>query len=270
MIRKRIIQLATALSFLIAGIQPALAGAVSSHGQPALPETAGVYSVPGHSKLKLRVFVHNARSSHGSHHGGGPSVPNLTCGLTDPDSSTADGVTGWKLPAGTWTYRLNTGSAPSLIGAGGMASAAANAFSAWSNTSVGSSVSFVRGANTGTSRASLDGQNIISWGRTSGSALAVTYTWYNTSTGVVSEEDTIFNSKFSWEWTDQSVHSGCAYQGYYDAQDILTHELGHWMGLDDNYDASFTDNTMYGYGSPTEFKKDTLATGDISAVNTLY
>lgn len=261
--------IATVLAFLLASLQPAVAGAVSPHdNQSSLPEQAGIYNVPGHSKLKLRVFVHNAKGNPAKP-GGSTPTPTLTCGLADTNSSTPDGLTGWKLPSGTWTYHLNTGSAPSLVGASGMASAASNAFNAWSATAVGGSgnVNFFKGSNTNTNRANYDGQNIISWGRTSGSALAVTYTWYNTSTHVVAEEDTIFNSKFSWAWSNQE---NCAYQGYYDAQNILTHELGHWMGLDDKYDSSFINNTMYGYGSPTEVKKNTLATGDIAAVDLLY
>lgn len=194
----------------------------------------------------------------------------LTCGLTDPDSTATDGLTGWRLPTGTWTYRLNTSSVPSSVGSSDMATLTANAFNAWSATDVGTKVTFANGGTTSKNRASFDGQNIISWGKTSRSALAVTYTWYYTATGQVAQVDTIFNNRFAWEWSNQSVNSNCAYQNYYDAQNILTHELGHWMGLNDNYVASYLDNTMYGYGSPTEVKKNTLATGDTAAVNTLY
>ena len=57
----------------------------------------------------------------------------------------------------------------------------------------------------------------------------------------------------------------------YDAQEILTHELGHWMGLGDMYDAANYQNaTMYGYGSKAEVKKDTLSTGDISGIGVIY
>lgn len=259
--KKLLLLVTSAFSLLMVAV-PLTAGAQQP---PTLPETAGTYKVPGHSKLALRVIVHYAHTN--PNKPGPPSAPVLTCGLTDTNSSTVDGLAGWHLASGSWTYHLNTASAPSLIGGTGLTTLAANAFGAWSSTDVGSSVNFVRGSNTSTTRAQFDGQNIISWGRTSGSALAVTYTWYNTSNGQVAENDTIFNSNFAWEWSSQS---GCAYQNYYDAQDILTHELGHWMGLDDNYAGSFSNNTMYGYGSPTEVKKDTLAQGDISAVNSLY
>ena len=51
---------------------------------------------------------------------------------------------------------------------------------------------------------------------------------------------------------------------------LLTHELGHSMGLNDEYDTTYVDNTMFGYGSMTETKKDTLTTGDIIGVKSLY
>ena len=48
------------------------------------------------------------------------------------------------------------------------------------------------------------------------------------------------------------------------------HELGHTFGLNDMYDASYADHTMYGYGSRGETKKNTLTAGDAASVNALY
>ena len=76
--------------------------------------------------------------------------------------------------------------------------------------------------------------------------------------------------KFNWAWSDQTTNSNCAYSGIYDAQNILTHETGHWMGLDDTYTDEFTNNTMYGYGNTGEVKKDTLSSGDVNGVNSIY
>lgn len=259
------------ISYLFAGFALLLtilfsAGSVRADGppnNPGLPESPGTYSVPDRPDLRVKVFVHSPNPAKP-----GPSpTPSLTCNLADPDSATVDGTTGWYIPTGQWIYHLNPSTAPSLIGATNAANLTSNAFSTWSATNVGHKVSFVAGSNTPTNKAALDGQNIIAWGRTQGSALAVTYTWYNQSTGEVAENDTIFNSRFAWEWSSQA---NCAYSGYYDAQDILTHELGHWMGLDDNYASAYVNNTMYGYGSTTEVKKDTLATGDLTAVNSIY
>lgn len=260
----------TSILFSAAVFVPAIASAVpNKHAD--LPTEAGTYTVPGHSNLRLRVSVYHARG--GNKPSPSPAPETLVCGLQDPASSTADNVTGWHLPAGDWTYRLNPGSVPSTVTSSEFVQLSSNAFGAWNSaTDVDNSVNFVRGANTSVNRSQLDGQNVITWGRTSGTALATTYTWYYTSSHEVAEVDTIINQKFAWNWADQSdsAKTGCAYDNYYDTQNILTHELGHWLGLDDDYDNTYTENTMYGYGSKTEIKKNTPAAGDIATVNSLY
>ncbi|MFH1866982.1 MAG: matrixin family metalloprotease [Patescibacteria group bacterium] len=252
-----------------------------------LPEQAGVYDVPGNPHLKLRVFVHPAKNQNHEKQdnkakpaGKGkpaPPPPTETCSPTntaDPDSSAVVNGAGWSLPS-TWVYRLNLGSVPSSVGSGNLATITDSSYNAWLNAApnVSAAVSITRGSDTGTNRARLDGQNIITWGRTSGSALATSYVWYYTATGIAAEVDTIMNKKFSWKWSDPATWpSGqtCAYQGVYDAQDILTHELGHTMGLADEYESAYQHNTMYGYGSTGETKKNTLTTGDKVGVENLY
>jgi hypothetical protein len=246
----------------------------------SLPETEGTYDVAGHPNLKLRVHVyrdHNEKNAARSQAKPGQTVPNLVCTSTaamDPDSTAVTSPTGWKLPSGTWTYQLNLGSVPATVGAGNLATIAANSYSAWTSASgdLSSVVTFARGSDTTTARAQRDGKNIVTWGAASG-ALAIAYTWYDQSTGVAIEVDTIFAKNVTWYWSDPStwpLGQACAYSGVYDAQNILTHELGHTIGLDDHYDASYINNTMYGYGSKGEVKKDTPSTGDVSGVNALY
>ncbi len=224
-----------------------------------IPEKNGVYNVPGRPDLKVRVFVHNPRPE--------PTAsPVVSC--TDPDSSAVVPPAGWHLPS-SWTYNLNISSAPSSVGAANFPTIASNAYATWANAVPGK-VSFSRGADTTVSRRALDGKNIITWGATSGSALAVTYSWYYTTTKEAAEIDTIFNKKFAWSWTNPSQYACSQSANTYDAQNILTHELGHTMGLDDVYDASYVDNTMYGYGLKGEIKKDTLTTGDKNGLLTIY
>lgn len=238
---------------------PVLAQAPNDNSQ--IPEKNGDYQDPGHPGIRVRVFVHEPKERLGS-----AQSSILICSQPDPDSSAVIPSAGWHLPS-TWTYRVNTSSAPLTVGASQLSTIANSSFNAWSLAILGK-VAFTRGANTRTDRKGLDGQNIVAWGRTSGSALAVTYTWYYPSSGLVAEVDTIMNKKFPWSWSGNN--GGCANSGSYDAQDILTHELGHWMGLDDTYDTAFTDNTMFGYGSKGEIKKDTLTTGDITGVQNIY
>jgi len=229
---------------------------VRNEGSVDIPEVDGTYDVPGHGNMKVRVFVHNPKQVQSSA---------LVC--SDPNSSTVDNSTGWHLPS-NWIYQLNTSSVPSAVGSSNLPIIAGNAFNQWSSA-VSSHVSFTRGADTTTDKKGLDGRNIVAWGRTSGRALAVTYTWYYTATHQVAEVDTIFNKRFNWSWTNYSANV-CGVSNTYDAQDILTHELGHWMGLDDHYTSAYVDNTMYGYGATGEVKKDTLTSGDVAGVQLVY
>ncbi len=233
--------------------------AVSAQSSNAnIPDRDGDFPDPDHPGIRVRVFVHNPKDARGS-----SDLTPATCS-PDNDSATVDGVTGWKLPSTNWNYRVNSASAPSGVG-GNAVTITNNAFAAWTGalSPASSKPTFSYAGPTSVNKNVYDGQNIVAWGHTSGSALAVTYTRYNQSTGVVVDVDTIFNSKFAWTWNTCSASA-------YDAQDILTHELGHWMGLDDNYAASFADNTMYGYGAKAENKKDTPATGDKNALLTIY
>lgn len=222
-----------------------------------IPDANGTYNVPGHPNLKVRVFVHNPKTKSQS----------TTCSLSDPGSGPVVNPTGWHLP-GSFTYNLNVSSAPLGVVRTNFASFAGQAFSTW-QSAVNSKVTFTQGLDTSVNRKGLDGKNIVAWGSAPGSALAITYTWYNTQTNQVVESDTIMNKKFSWSWMAYST-TVCPNSSAYDAQDILTHELGHWMGLDDEYTSSFSYNTMYGYGSKGEIFKDTLTTGDVTGVNNIY
>lgn len=228
-----------------------------------IPEKNGDYPDPEHPGLRVRVFVHEPKLSK-------PSLfksVSLVCPIEDPDSAAVVTPAGWKLPA-NWTYTLNTSGVPSSVGAKNLATIANNAFTGWTNAAGGKVTITKTPFNTTVNRAKLDGQNIIAWGKTSSNALAVTYTWYYPSTGLSAEEDTIFNKSYPWFWN--ASNTACTDSNSYDAQDILTHELGHWMGLNDIYTADYVNNTMYGYGSMGEVKKDTLTTGDIQGVQAIY
>jgi hypothetical protein len=55
-----------------------------------------------------------------------------------------------------------------------------------------------------------------------------------------------------------------------DLQNIATHEIGHGAGLDDIYDSSCSEVTMYGYSNYGETKKRTLEPPDITGIQELY
>lgn len=248
-----------------ASLSSVLAKNTDDSDDQILPEQPGIYDVPGRPDLKLKVFVHNPKDKQNARPS--PVVPPV-CNLQDPDSTVTIGSAGWHLADGTTVYTLNSGSVPSAVGTNNLATMATDAFNRWAGAT-GNKVVFSRDvSNTTVAKAALDGKNIITWGRASGTALAITYTWYDRNTGVASEVDTIMNNKFSWSWA--APGSICVNANTYDAQDILTHELGHWMGLNDYYAADYQNATMYGYGSKAEIKKDTLSTGDVNGITAIY
>lgn len=241
---------------------PVYAGELSRRDERSdIPERNGDYPEPKYPGIRVRVIVHEPKNA-------GTKLP-LTPACTDNDSSAVVNAAGWKLPSGSWTYQLNTGSVPSSVGSSKLPAIAANSFAVWANAQ--SSITFVRGADTSITRSKYDQKNIITWGTTSGSStLGVTYIRYNSLTKYVVDVDTILNRRVKWSWTDPAISVCSASLNTYDAQDVLTHELGHWMGLDDEYNASYADNTMFGYASTAEIKKDTLTSGDINGILNIY
>lgn len=230
--------------------------AAPNNSNSAIPEKSGLYNEPGHPGIKVRVFVHGPKPT---------TLQALVCDLSDPDSSAVIPATGWHLPANV-SYNLNPSSVPGSVGSGNLATIVSNGFNDWSSAA-GGQVAFTRGSDTTVAKSAYDGKNVIAWGRTSGNALGVTYVRYNTATGVVVDVDTIINKRFNWSWSNSSV---CANTTTYDAENIMNHELGHWMGLDDVYTDEFVHNTMYGYGAKGEVKKNTLTTGDIAGIQAIY
>jgi hypothetical protein len=73
----------------------------------------------------------------------------------------------------------------------------------------------------------LDGCNTIVLGDypTSG-VIAVTIIWYNRASKAIVEFDMVLDTSFTW---------GNGEQGKMDLQNIVTHELGHGLGLNDVY-----------------------------------
>lgn len=236
---------------------------------PDLPEQAGVYAVPGHPELKLHVLPHPARGSRPARPTPTPTpAPTLNCGLSDPESNETSSLAGWFLPT-EYKYYLNAASVPASVGGQNLGMIAENGFDQWTGA-INGKIKIVYVGTTTQTRARLDGQNIITWGRAGSGILGVTYIW--TYDGQVAETDTIMNNIYRWSWADPAKwgKAVCAYPQSYDAQNILTHELGHWFGVDDDYDTPRENNTMYGIGEVMETKKDTLTVGDITAVRAIY
>ncbi len=105
-----------------------------------------------------------------------------------------------------------------------------------------------------------DGYNVIAWGAYQAGAIAVTYIWYSGSH--ILETDTRMNQLYTWSLSGEA--------GKMDVQNIMTHEFGHWAGLDDLYNDVDYWLTMYGYADYGETYKRTLGLGDINGLEAWY
>jgi len=105
-----------------------------------------------------------------------------------------------------------------------------------------------------------DNYNVVAWGGYQFGVIAVTYIWY-TGHKIV-ETDTRMNTWFRWSLTGEA--------GKMDVQNIMTHEFGHWCGLNDLYNDMDYWLTMYGYANYGETYKQTLGLGDILGLQAVY
>ena len=108
----------------------------------------------------------------------------------------------------------------------------------------------------------LDGHNTIVFGDypTSG-VIAVTIIWYNRASKAIVEFDMVLDTSFTW---------GIGETGKMDLQNIVTHELGHGLGLNDVYQTGAYRETMYGYATEGETIKRSLYIGDQTGITKLY
>lgn len=93
-------------------------------------------------------------------------------------------------------------------------------------------------------------------------ALAVTYIYEGWGSRTTSDRDIDINSIFSWDINGAT--------NKYDAWGIVTHELGHWLTLDDLYSSGNSDATMYWTAGPGETKKRDLTADDIGGIRRIY
>jgi len=83
------------------------------------------------------------------------------------------------------------------------------------------------------------------------------------------DADMVLNSYYKWGIADgdETIND---LVGKFDIRNIVTHEAGHWIGLDDIYDSQYWAMTMYGYTTYGEEIKRSLEPGDIAGVQVNY
>ena len=126
-----------------------------------------------------------------------------------------------------------------------------------------------------------DYQNVVGWADLSvkyPDAIGITIAWYIRGKKLIVDCDTALNTAPAFVWTqtistdpnNELLPDTPLYD--VDVQNIMTHEAGHWLQLDDLYQETepYTEQTMYGYASDRELKKRSLESGDIDGIRNIY
>lgn len=207
---------------------------------------------PRPSGVGLRVFIHRPRVVQPNHLG--------ACFPTVNGNRNHFEFSPWHL-TGPIEWSLNRRTVPRTVETS-VDSILNESFNTWY------SGVFSQGPDTKAKRAKLDNVNAILWKKMGRSTLGATFVWYFEESGEVVEVDTVFNKRHPWAVFPNSPECQSSPDAY-DLQNIATHEFGHWVGLDDLFDDSDKDLTMYGFAGGGEVKKRTLGSGDISGRNQL-
>ncbi|MBS3113255.1 matrixin family metalloprotease [Candidatus Woesearchaeota archaeon] len=93
--------------------------------------------------------------------------------------------------------------------------------------------------------------------------IAVTSIWYTRRGKQIVEFDQLYNTRYTWG--DAVINPSVM-----DLQNIVTHELGHGVGLGDIYSTACSTVTMYGYSNYGETSKRSLGQPDITGLQKMY
>ncbi len=168
-------------------------------------------------------------------------------------TGTCYSTTGAKWPSNAAVYKIGAS-----LPAGWEPSIAA-ATSTWRNA--GANFSFSSDLNSPNELSYTD--LVGKYGSSYTNTYAVTTTWTTVSSNQITKATIEFNSQFQWS-TYADANSA-------DVQNILTHELGHWLRLGDIYQpAACSEVTMWGYAALGETKKRSLEQPDIDGITNLY
>ena len=192
----------------------------------------------------------------------GQAKPQATSNCSNAGSANgAFEVTGWTVQ-GNKTAHLNSATVPG--GFGNVTGQLQASFNAWGQQPGVPDITVLTDGSA--TRAIANHSYDLLWGHTSGSSIAVTYTW-RWSNGEI-ESDTVFNSRLPW-FVAAAEGDGCVEgTAKYDVANIATHEFGHTYGL--GHPAGDRWETMYAYGYTGETAKRSLASGDLAGINSRY
>lgn len=132
----------------------------------------------------------------------------------------------------------------------------------------------------GLNASSPDYQNVVGWAYLSDrypSAIAISIVWVTRGNKFIVDSDTVLNTDTLFAWTQANITSDpdtavlpstAAYD--VDVQNIMTHEAGHWLQLNDLYGSVAAEQTLCGISSDRELKKRSLESGDLAGIKIIY
>ena len=222
----------------------------------------------GHPEFDRIVFVHYADNS-AKKGSGGSSTPQLYS------------YSGYHWKSNTVTYFVNL-SGNRIANADAVNGITAS-FQTWQNDP-NSQISFnYQGTTTivpGLDADSPDYQNVVGWAYLSDKyprAIAITIVWASRGNKFIVDSDTVLNSDSYFAWTQAYLATNpnstfLTQTSKYDVdvQNIMTHEAGHWLQLNDLYGSVAVEQTMYGISSDRELKKRNLESGDLVGIKNIY
>jgi len=114
---------------------------------------------------------------------------------------------------------------------------------------------------------SYDNSNVLMFGNYDDNVIGVTNVWGYfggpPSSRELVEWDMLLNTDFIWGNVDDNLL-------VMDLENIVTHELGHALGLADQYELGCSPVTMYGYSTEGETKNRSLEPDDITGARQMY
>ncbi|MBI4871780.1 MAG: matrixin family metalloprotease, partial [Candidatus Riflebacteria bacterium] len=171
-----------------------------------------------------------------------------------------------KWAGGAVSYRYNVSHGSNITGDNtAVLNAVLNSFAHWQEVSNTSLTITNAGTTAITQKSSGDGVNAVlfqdsaSQGQVGG-ALAVTFTSFNGVNGNFADADIVFNMS-------QTFAAGAVTTGRFDLESVLTHEVGHLLGLDHT---DLFSSTMFQSTPTAADSQRTLAADDIAVLRATY